>query len=283
MKKIVAGIVLFNPQIRRLEENINSIISQVESVILFDNGSSNLSKIESIIANKSKLILIHNNYNIGIAAALNRIFKYAKKMYNADFVLTIDQDSVCPMNLIHEYLRFYNEKVGIYTPKIKDINIKNYSEEKEKAEFCEIKKCITSGSLTSFSAWNSVNGFDETMFIDNVDFDFCKRIRKKGYKIVKVNTVSIKHELGHIKVYNTVFGKILVKNHNAFRKYYIARNTIYMARKDRNVFIVIIAYMRIIKQLLLVLIFEKNKVKKLKSLLRGTYVGSRIRIEKKWC
>lgn len=287
MKKItiIAGIVLFNPEISRLKKNISTITNQVEKIVLFDNGSSNIEEIKEVALGNSKLILIQSKKNIGIAAALNRIFSYSKKNFQADFILTVDQDSVCPKNLIYEYLRFYDLKIGIYTPEITDINVLNNNESKKKnnLETSEVKRCITSASLTSYDAWKSVNGFDETMFIDNVDFDFCKRIRKKGYKIVKVNSVSIKHEIGHITVHNTIFGRVLVKNHNSFRKYYIARNTIYMARKDCNIFWEVIAYLRVAKQILLVIMFEKNKAQKIKSLFKGTYEGKKIKIEKKWC
>lgn len=287
MKKItiIAGIVLFNPEISRLKKNISTITNQVEKIVLFDNGSSNIEEIKEVTLGNSKLILIQSKKNIGIAAALNRIFFYSKKNFQADFILTVDQDSVCPKNLICEYLRFYDLKIGIYTPEITDINVLNNNESKKKnnLETSEVKRCITSASLTSYDAWKSVNGFDETMFIDNVDFDFCKRIRKKGYKIVKVNSVSIKHEIGHITVHNTIFGRVLVKNHNSFRKYYIARNTIYMARKDCNIFWEVIACLRVAKQMLLVIMFEKNKAQKIKSLFKGTYEGKKIKIEKKWC
>lgn len=284
MKIVVAGIVLFNPEMNRLKENIKTIVNQVDKVILFDNGSSNIKGIKSLISENYKLILIHSERNIGIAAGLNEIFKYAKKEFDVDFVLTLDQDSVCPENLIHEYLNFYNPKIGIYSPKVRDINVVDRFIDKNSgnSKLSEIQECITSASLTNYEAWKSVNGFDETMFIDNVDFDFCKRIRKKGYKIVKINTVSINHELGHIKEFSTIFGKVLVKNHNSFRKYYIARNTIYMARKDSTFSLIFIAYLRIIKQLLLVLVFEDNKISKIKSLIKGAYDGQKIKIEKKW-
>lgn len=40
MEAIFAGIVLFNPEISRLKENITHILGQVDRLILVDNGSS---------------------------------------------------------------------------------------------------------------------------------------------------------------------------------------------------------------------------------------------------
>ena len=56
-----------------------------------------------------------------------------------------------------------------------------------------------------------------------------------------------------------------------------------MARKDCNIFWEVIAYLRVAKQILLVIMFEKNKAQKIKSLFKGTYEGKKIKIEKKWC
>ena len=44
--RICAGIVLYNPDIERLSDNIDSVISQVEKIYLVDNGSKNINKIE---------------------------------------------------------------------------------------------------------------------------------------------------------------------------------------------------------------------------------------------
>lgn len=83
MKKItiIAGIVLFNPEISRLKKNISTITNQVEKIVLFDNGSSNIEEIKEVALGNSKLILIQSKKNIGIAAALNRIFFILKKTF----------------------------------------------------------------------------------------------------------------------------------------------------------------------------------------------------------
>lgn len=283
MKTIVAGIVLFNPSIDRLKKNIEAVVNQVKNIVIFDNGSFNIVTIEEKLANYPNIKFILGKKNIGIAAALNSIFGYASKVLDADYVLTLDQDTVCPNNLITEYLKFYNRDVGIYSPRIKDINADAYLEgDKDKGKITVVKECITSASLTSVAAWQAVNGFDETMFIDNVDFDFCKRITRNGFKIVRINSVSVSHELGHIKTFNTPFGKILVKNHNAFRKYYIARNIIYMSRKDNSSSLLFVAYLKVIKQLILVIIFESDKTKKVKSILKGMQDGRKAAIIEKW-
>jgi GT2 family glycosyltransferase len=62
--------------------------------------------------------------------------------------------------------------------------------------------CITSASCTNLNAWKNVGGFDEWLFIDLVDNDFCKRIIVSGYKILRINSLVLDQE----------FGKIIPKN-----------------------------------------------------------------------
>lgn len=61
MEAIFAGIVLFNPEISRLKENITHILGQVDRLILVDNGSSNKEEIQSEIQsfNTDKILYIN--------------------------------------------------------------------------------------------------------------------------------------------------------------------------------------------------------------------------------
>lgn len=92
--KYIAGIVLYNPDLGRLKENIESICKQVDKVILIDNGSDNIREIEDLIKEYLNCILLKNGENMGIAYALNQILKYAYEN-DVKWFLTLDQDSVC--------------------------------------------------------------------------------------------------------------------------------------------------------------------------------------------
>ena len=58
--KYIAGIVLYNPDLGRLKENIESICKQVDKVILIDNGSDNIREIEDLIKEYLNCILLNN-------------------------------------------------------------------------------------------------------------------------------------------------------------------------------------------------------------------------------
>lgn len=270
---IYAGIVTFNPDIERLSENIESVINQVSSIVIFDNGSENINEITRLAENNN-VFVIKSTKNVGIAKGLNEIFQnVVEQSYN--WVLTLDQDSICPNNLICEFEKESSnfQNVGIFCPIIDDLN--RNQKEIISNDAIEVKNCITSASLTSIQAWKDIDGFDESLFIDNVDFDFCKRLRINNFKIVQVRSVALSHEIGKVTNY-TIFGKTFTPmNHSAFRKYYIARNSIYFGKKfrDESVFR---GVLRNGKLFLMTLFFENQKKDKLKAICKGFYDGIKM-------
>ena len=173
---ISAGIVLFNPDINRLKENISAVIVQCSHVYLVDNGSKNIDTVFELLKrfNQSRITVISNTENLGIAKALNQLTVAAQED-GFRWILTLDQDSVSPPNIVEEFVKYANnQNVGMLCPVIYDRNKGVVVEAKD--GYKEIDECITSGSLLNISAWENIGGFDETMFIDGVDFDICYRL-----------------------------------------------------------------------------------------------------------
>lgn len=275
---ISAGIVLFNPDIKRLKENIDAVIVQCAHVYLVDNGSGNIDEVLELLKEykKSKISVICNAKNHGIAKALNQLASAAQKD-GYEWLLTLDQDSVSPCNIIEEFEKYITyQDIGILCPVIYD---RNKGEEiKAKKGSIEIDECITSGSLLNIKAWNKIGGFDENLFIDGVDFDICYRLKKNGYKILCIQSVVLLHELGHIEYHRFLFWRVLVKNHSAFRKYYIARNIIYIAKKRKSVLLVVKGLLQEIKMLGIVILYEEDKLNKSRCICRGIYDGFRGKV-----
>lgn len=111
--------------------------------------------------------------------------------------------------------------------------------------------CITSASCTLIEAWEECGKFDEWMFIDLVDNDFCKRIILSGYKILKLNRWVLDQEFGEIipksqskqkfwftisKIFrNQNFAKFSYKKFvSPMRVYYTNRNIIYLNKKMKK-------------------------------------------------
>ena len=268
-----AGIVLFNPDIKRLEENISAISPQVKDVILVDNGSKNADGISSLISRFDNITYIGNADNMGIAKALNQIVEKADEL-GAKWVLTLDQDTVCKPDIIEQYDRLCRratDKVAIITSKYEDRSVK--VDFGLTAPYVKDSFCITSGAFNNIRCIKAVGGFDEKLFIDMVDYDICYALTRSGYKIIRMNYVGFLHEVGR-SVTKRFFGKdIIIFNHSPLRKYYWARNSIYLKRKYK---LGLSADKRVINRIIQTVLYETDKVSKLKSMLKGIIDGYRL-------
>ena len=233
MAKIMAGIVLYNAEIERLLMEINSVLPQVDQVCLCDNGSTNIALIEKRIGISDEIVLLKNEENLGIGTASNQICAYADQS-GFEWVLMLDHDTVCPPNLIDTYKQFAEDtSLGIMCPNVVDkelVHNKYKSTGTKKTEY--IERCIQSATFVRISAWKKCRGFNEWMFIDFVDFDFCKRMELNGFKILRCNDVTVDHQLGkRVKSKNADFYmKLYRKTGLSAFKYFTYKNEFSKAR-----------------------------------------------------
>jgi rhamnosyltransferase len=94
----------------------------------------------------------------------------------------------------------------------------------------DVDSCITAGSLCRVAAWQEIAGYDERLFIDFVDFDFCLRLRMAGWRIRITPHAILSHEVGLGRRHE---GDVAY-NHSAFRSFHLARDMILYARIHRG-------------------------------------------------
>lgn len=269
---VAAGIVLYNPDQKRLDQNIESILPQVDKLILIENGSTEFDYLNQF--ESDKFIKIVNKENKGIAFALNQILIFCYQN-GIDWVLTLDQDSIASKNIIDVYRTKIDSCVGIVCCDTVD---RNFTERNVEKSNNTINYCITSGSFTNVKACVEVGGFDNSMFIDWVDWDICIALRKAGYKIIKTSETNILHELGDNSSVKYI-GKhaLYVLNRSPFRYYYVFRNRVYLARKYDEMSISH-AILINIKECVSMFIFESNRLKNLRAMVKGTFNGFKMNI-----
>lgn len=268
--KIVAGIVTYNPDLLRLDDNITSIYSQVDVIVIVDNHSNNLSDICVLLEKYNKINLIKLQSNFGIAYAQNQICNFAMDN-NFDWVLVLDQDSLCPVNIISEYRKYSSiPNVGMLCPLVNDINSGIDSNSISTNEVDEVNLCIASASALKISAWKEVGGFYEPFFIDSVDFDMCMVLRKAGYKIIRINNVILLHEVGHSKKVRFLGKEHQILNHSALRYYYMYRNLFLLSKRHHSVG----KFMRTnVLRFLMINIYEDHRLIKDLMIIKGLYHG----------
>lgn len=257
---IVVLVILYNDFPKNYIRDLHS-----ERFIIVDNTPS-----RNLELNMPNVFYIPLLKNYGIAKALNVGFEKAKEL-NVQWVLTMDQDSFIPTNMLDQYrkyLRINNSRLGMVAPLINMYE----GEQKEAVDIvCEINTALSSGSLINVKAYDAVGGFLEKLFIDEVDFEFCWHIRSLGYHIYQLNNVVMQHQLGDTKEYK-LFGRHLfyVMNEKPIRHYYMQRNQLYIRNQYANIYPEIKptfwgTFMCLVK----IVLFEKNVLKKLKARYLG--------------
>ncbi|MBN2285799.1 MAG: glycosyltransferase family 2 protein [Tissierellales bacterium] len=283
MRVIGAGIVLYNPEMTRLIDNVNALKKQVDFVLMVDNASDSIDEIERFFEKDKDVVIVRNIENVGVASALNQIIEYGAER-KIEWMLTLDQDSVISPNLIENYRKFLDvERLAILTPRIIDRNdmsdeIKNC--QGNEVEYVDVKRCITSASCFNVPICEKIGLFDQDMFIDWVDFEYCVRVMKANYRILRINTVTLIHQLGDLKVYHCLGRKIFVTNHSKERVYYYARNAIYYMKKHPDRVRKQDIFWELLKREMKIIFFEKHKWTKTFYGIQGIQDGMNLRMGK---
>jgi len=239
---VSAVIVTWNPDLSRLREVLRSVVPQVADVVVVDNGSTDQRELRSFITEVGDVFLIGLSENLGIGAALN--IGIRKALLSAPtWVLSLDQDTVIGDSAIQEILGSYLELdedvrrsigiIGMRTAFQRTTNWFTTSVERlmfiqDLGSFEERLGVITSGTLMRADVAELVH-FNELLFIDQVDFDFCYSSRRLGYRVIRQKKISMDHTLGKI----VVSKRGIHPYESAERLYYIVRNSTFLVLRRR--------------------------------------------------
>lgn len=235
MNKTACVIIWYNPSLAEVQ-NVLTYNSFFTKIYIVDNSDIDNRELSEKITNS---IYISNGKNLGIAEALNIGCSAA---YNEDFeyCMTMDQDSVWDVNNLRSYLDEIDcnlsDSTALYAPSmhvsddsfsiIGDIK-RIFIKQKNTADKVFVENVITSGNVINLKIWNKIGKFDEKLFIDEVDFEFCFRLISAGYKILKFNNIYFNHTLGEPK--KSFFP--MTYSYHGKRCYYISRNKHYVISK----------------------------------------------------
>lgn len=229
--KLAGAIIIYNPD-DDLVDNILTYIDGIEKLYIFNNSPiDNISLPESI---KSKMLYVHTGENKGIAERLNEAIQMAK-LDKYEYLLTMDQDSSFnPKELFDYKLKIekypLKDEVAMYgiAHNVKELNTAKPNNNNNN----DNNKLITSGSIINLGALNKELEFDENLFIDNVDIDFCFTAWRHNLKTILFNDLLLNHKMGEIrKIITPLFQRHDRIVHTPSRLYYIVRNYLYIRKK----------------------------------------------------
>lgn len=213
---------------------------------------SNLFKGKELV--QEKYFLLKNNKNIGFAAGNNKGIRFMEELFDIDYYLLLNNDTVLEDNSIEELLKtFNNSEVGAASGLILDYDTKSkiwyaggeISRVKSKGKHKHYGTNINELSLkehpTNFlsgcyvmfrrEALFNIRLLNEQYFFGTEEYDYSLKLKKLGYKMMFVPQSIIYHKVkidegngsSHdikdpIYIYNSMRNKYIL-NYNNFNKF----------------------------------------------------------------
>jgi rhamnosyltransferase len=275
---VCAVIVTYHPTARMVGD-MPRIRAQVQELVVVDNGSSTAELLPLRIANeKLGINLIENNENLGIAEALNQGIRWAKD-HGCSWVVLFDQDSKVTEGFVREMLAAWEshpdrERVVSIHPTYVDPETGDRWMGRRASDGGPIRS-LTSGALMPVWIFDQIGGFASEYFIDEVDTEFCYRIRSTGYLIAGSRHAELLHHVGHPTRFSLLGFGFRTTNHSALRRYYMSRNRIALYRRYFRVFPqwILLHISESVRETIKCFVSEQNRVRKFRNFLLGTWDG----------
>lgn len=237
--RIAGVVILYHPELNSILKNISSYLSKLGTLYIADNTENPDPVLIKKIKALPDTVYLHDGENMGIAKRLNEVANKAKSK-NYDWLLTMDQDSMFAENNLQNYLHCVNsfkekEQVAMFGV---EYDKKVCQHQSQGCLSIETNQLITSGSIVNLGIFHHLGGFDENLFIDEVDLEYCYRAIVKGFKIIKQKNIYLHHNLGDISYHRSLKNFKLTPRtlHSPIRIYYMTRNYYYLNEKYKSTF-----------------------------------------------
>jgi rhamnosyltransferase len=244
---VCAVVVTYHPDAALLEAQLDALQAQAGCVVVVDNATPG-SEVRELCAARRDVELLVLTENLGLAAALNAGITAARAKPGVTHVLLMDQDSLPEPGMVaalkatldrqsqHARVaavgtRFHDPREGVDAPFVRirfPVNRQLHC-----SGGCDDVACdflITSGSLIPLEALDEIGGMDESLFIDNVDLEWCFRAVSKGYALSGACAARMLHHHGATRhrVPGVPRGVVV---HTPRRLFYMMRNRVLLYRR----------------------------------------------------
>ena len=264
--KIDGVLVIHNPQ-KEMLDNIQRYYPLLSSLFVIDNSITPNHYFVEEVKKLDKVTYLSLEGNKGIAKALKEGLLLAIED-QADYCLTIDQDSLFPLGKekeIKEYLSKDNGDYGIISL--------NFNSDTSEKGIKEVDTWLGSGNFINIKNYQLISGFKEELFIDWVDFDLDEQFHSIGKKIGVIQDISLSHQIGEPLIRRFLWKKFPVDNHLPVRYYYLYRNAEILHRNNKTFYKRL--YRGLKRDYIIQLIFGVNRKEKLKMISRGKRDGKK--------
>jgi rhamnosyltransferase len=255
---VCAIVVTWQPELPQLQTLLESLLKQDCPLIVVDNGSANSIELQTLVAGLANSypsvtapMLVAWQHNQGLATAINEGLRLAQSCAYA-FALLFDQDSQISADFVSAILaqwdqlqaldnsgryhlppaaigpRLQNPQNGRRTPfrcfrwwRRSDCPVKGFP------GLYETDFLISSGTLISLPALETIGLMKDEYFIDNIDLEWCFRARAQGFSLYGTDRAVLFHRIGESSRNPLVQSGIMVQ-HSPLRSYYSTRNRMHL-------------------------------------------------------
>jgi rhamnosyltransferase len=261
-------------------DRVSRIVGQVSQTVIVDNGSSrDCAQQLKQMARDPSVYLVLNPRNEGLASALNTGVAWAAS-HGFRWALTLDQDTTVAPDMVDTLCAVVDcydspDRLAVvgsnYRDKVNGALFREVSAGSNGLPATEMISVLTSGSLVSIPAFQSIGGFRKDFFIDCIDHEFCLRARAHGFRVVLTSKPVMDHGIGELTEHRLFGRKVYTSNHSPLRHYFMTRNSLlligsYLFAEPSWILKYVCAW---IKSIIVILLFEDQRFVKAKQMLRG--------------
>ncbi len=269
---IATAVVLYYPD-TEIIKRVKVYAQYLDLLIIVDNTDKcDLSAEFKGIPNAHYVTL---GMNKGVATALNIGASLAIRS-GCSWMMMLDQDSVLQRetydSIRRQIIAMEGLNIGLLSPvqvsKESDLPVPRIFSETE-----DVAHVMTSGSTLNLAAYKHCGPFEDKLFIDHVDHEYCLRLGSVGYRVIKLKHIVLEHALGEIQE-RKLFGRSFqFVSHRPFRSYYYVRNGAYVASKyiRHHPQFLISLCLQLIKDIVKAIIFQDKKILRLKMMFVGLW------------
>ncbi len=270
-KDVCAIVVTYFPDLDRFKEVLTQVRKQCEVLIIDNSDGCQIEGVQKLSVANSCFLIVNDN-NLGIAAAQNKGIQFAFA-HGYRYVLLLDQDSILCDGFVQLLMKYAaNDTMNVTSGRAINSRNQDVSNSHDANSSCvEQRDLMSSGTLIHRDTITSIGLFEESLFIDCVDFEWGWRARSQGVKLILVRDAKFYHTIGD--------GDQRYKQMpSPIRHYYQSRNIIEMLTRayvpTRWKLMQLFVF---VPKILKIILFGSEKRKRLGYLIRGLSDFSRNR------
>ena len=204
-EKVGIGMVtvLYNPKEEYIR-NIKQFCIGIDCALIVDNSpTSNEDLVRKTLSTEITVIYLYQDgLNLGLCKAINIGMDELIK-HGYEWGLYIDQDSRYCNDILPIYRKLIESKkeshrIGVIGPQ-HEFDRRRL---KRKSGYKEKEWLMTSGCIFNLKVFDSIGGFDERIFLDGLDVEYCLRCRKHEYKVIQCREAIVHHHPANTRELN---------------------------------------------------------------------------------